>query len=79
MDCAKSLELLSDFRDGALGKEDKVFVKGHLADCPPCAGVFQDLDLIVVAASSLRRDDGLTFPDEDAIWQRMSLGARTVH
>jgi predicted anti-sigma-YlaC factor YlaD len=79
MDCAKSLELLSDFRDGRLEEPLSLEVKTHLARCYPCAGVFRDLDSIVLAALSLRTEPGVSFPDERLIWQRMSIGKGTVH
>ena len=79
MDCAKSLELLSEFRDGALGDSDRALVSAHLAICVPCTGIFKDLDSIVSAATSfLRGDDGISFPDETVIWQRLSV-RRTAH
>lgn len=79
MDCAKSLELLSDFRDGALEEPLYVEVKTHLALCQPCTGVFQDLDSIVLAATALRTEPAVSFPDEQVIWQRMSLGKGPIH
>jgi Putative zinc-finger len=79
MDCAKSLELLSDFRDGVLEEPLSMEVRTHLTLCVPCAGVFQDLDSIVLAAMTLRTEPGLAFPDEQAIWQRMSITKGTIH
>lgn len=79
MDCAKSLELLSEFHDGALDETWQAQVRTHLATCGPCAGVFRDLDTIVLAATALRSDQEITFPDEQAIWQRMSIANRTIH
>lgn len=78
MDCAKSLDLLSDFRDGLLGEGDRVLVSAHLAICPPCMGIFKDLDSIVAAATSFLGDDGIAFPDETIVWQRLSI-KRTAH
>ncbi len=81
MDCAKSLELLSDFRDGALDEVRHVEVHTHLASCGPCADVFQDLDSIILAAMTLRSVEQaeIAFPDENAIWQRMNFAGRTIH
>ncbi|HEX8141579.1 MAG TPA: zf-HC2 domain-containing protein [Pyrinomonadaceae bacterium] len=80
MDCAKSLELLSDFHDNGLDETMRVEVRTHLDECPPCAGVFLDLDTIVLAATVLRAEEpGMAFPDEQVIWQRMSIGRRTIH
>jgi hypothetical protein len=79
MDCAKSLELLSDLHDDGLDDALRVEVRTHLDTCAPCSGVFRDLDIIVLAATVLRADPGLTFPDEQIIWQRMSIGKGTIH
>ncbi len=79
MDCSKSLELLSEFRDGLLGESDKALVSAHLAICVPCMGIFKDLDSIVAAASSfLRGEDGISFPDETIIWERVSVKRTTT-
>lgn len=79
MECAKSLAMLSDFRDGALGEAERGEVNSHLALCLPCAGVFRDLNTIVVAATVLREEPGISFPDEHAIWQRMSLSKGPIN
>jgi predicted anti-sigma-YlaC factor YlaD len=78
MDCANSLELLSEFRDGRLGEGDRTLVSAHLAICPPCMGIFKDLNSIVAAATSFLSEDGIAFPDELVVWQRLSL-KRTAH
>jgi hypothetical protein len=79
MDCAKSLELLSDFHDNTLDETLRAEVRTHLDRCIPCAGVFRDLDTIVLAATVLRSEPGINFPDEQLIWQRMSISRGTVH
>jgi predicted anti-sigma-YlaC factor YlaD len=78
MDCAKSLELLSELRDGFLTDADRVLVRAHLALCPPCMGISADLDSIIAAASSFLSADSIAFPDEMDIWARVSV-KRTVH
>ena len=78
-DCVKSLELLSDYRDGALDETAKSFVRFHLADCPPCDGIFKDLDLIVLTAPSLVSENGVAYPDETVVWQRMAIVKPPVH
>ncbi|HEV2911876.1 MAG TPA: zf-HC2 domain-containing protein [Pyrinomonadaceae bacterium] len=79
MDCAKSLELLSDFHDDLLDTTMQLEVKTHLEICGPCAGIFRDLDTIVMAATVLRSEPGIAFPDESLVWQRMSITRRTIH
>ena len=78
MDCARSIELLSDYDAGLLGDDDKLFVITHLSTCADCDGVFQDLKLIVQTALSMRSENGIAYPDEEALWQRLSA-SRIVH
>jgi len=79
MDCARSIELLSDFSADALGENDKIFVTTHLLDCVDCKGVFEDLRLIVQTATLLRAENnGLAYPDEELLWARVTAG-RIVH
>jgi hypothetical protein len=83
MDCAKSLSLLSEYRIGSLDETESTGVRSHLDGCPPCCGVFDDLNSIVQAAEILRTAEevppGVSFPDEDLVWQRMGLGGKTLH
>ena len=78
MDCARSIELLSDYDAGLLGDDDKLFVVTHLSTCADCDGVFQDLKLIVLTALAMRAENGIAYPDEEALWQRLSAG-RILH
>ncbi|MBC7933574.1 MAG: zf-HC2 domain-containing protein [Rubrivivax sp.] len=77
MDCDKSIELLSEYSIGSLGEDDNVFVQTHLLTCPDCDGVLKDLALIVQTAHALRSDNGLPYPDEEILWQRVSVGRIT--
>lgn len=79
MDCSKSLELLSEYRAGALGESESVLVQTHLSACQDCDGVFKDIELILRAVVSLRETNGYAYPDEDAIWQRLSLSNKPIH
>lgn len=79
MDCAESLGLLSDFRDGALAEPHRSLVNQHLSLCPPCMGIFQDIDLIVVTARAFSSDNGISYPDENAVWERITITKRAVH
>ena len=78
MDCAKSIELLSDFSAGSLADEDSIFVRTHLSACVDCDGVFRDLKLIVETALAMRSENGIAYPDEEVLWQRLSA-SRTIH
>ena len=77
MDCARSIELLSDYDAGLLGADDKLFVITHLSACADCDGVFRDLKLIVQTALAMR-SEGIAYPDEEALWRRLGAG-RIVH
>lgn len=78
MDCARSIELLSEYSAGSLGEADSVFVRTHLSACADCNGILKDLTLIVQTAAALRSENGLAYPDEEALWQRLSA-RRVVH
>jgi hypothetical protein len=78
MDCARSIELLSEYSAGSLGDDDSIFVKTHLLGCADCDGVFRDLKLIVQTALAMRSENGIAYPDEEALWQRLSAN-RIVH
>jgi hypothetical protein len=78
MDCAKSIELLSEYSAGSLGDDDSIFVRTHLSTCTDCDGVFRDLKLIIQTALAMRSENGIAYPDEEALWQRLSA-SRIVH
>lgn len=71
--CARSLALLSDYHDGLLGEAEQEFVRAHLGECPPCMVVLQDVQLIITSAAVMREDQGISFPDERVIWQRLRI------
>lgn len=73
MDCEESLPLLSEYHAGALDDTQKSGVRQHLDDCPPCCDVYHDVESIVTSASSLREEEGISFPDENAVWQRIQF------
>ena len=79
MDCAESLGMLSDFRDGSLEEQHRSLVSQHLSLCPPCMGVFQDIESIIVTAGGFRTEDGISYPDENTVWERITITKRTVH
>jgi anti-sigma factor ChrR (cupin superfamily) len=79
MECAESVALLSEYREGTLNETLLIEVRAHLTVCPPCLDVYVDLETIVIAASSLRAEQDIPFPDETVIWQRMGIAKRTLH
>lgn len=78
MDCARSIELLSEYSAGSLGEDDSIFIMTHLTACVDCNGVFEELKLIVQTAAALRSENGIAYPDEEILWQRVSV-RRIVH
>ncbi|HEX8161241.1 MAG TPA: zf-HC2 domain-containing protein [Pyrinomonadaceae bacterium] len=79
MDCAEYLSLLSDYRDGALNDDHRLRVSQHLDGCPPCKCVFTDIETIITTASGFRTEDGISYPDEEVFWQRITVTKRTAH
>lgn len=79
MDCAQSLALLSEYHDGALDENYQALVREHLEKCPPCMVILQDIDIIIVSAAVIRGEDGISYPDENVIWQRMRITKATIH
>lgn len=79
MDCDQSLSLLSDYRDGVLDDGNRSLISEHLDGCPPCKCVYMDIETIILTASTFSSEDGITYPDEDIFWQRITVTKRTVH
>jgi predicted anti-sigma-YlaC factor YlaD len=79
MDCSESLSLLSDYRDGGLDDGHRTLVSQHLDGCPPCKCIFTDIETIIITARSFVAEDGVSYPDEDIFWQRITVTKRTVH
>ncbi len=55
-----------------------IFVRTHLSTCADCDGVLRDLKLIVQTALAMRAENGIAYPDEESLWQRLSAN-RVVH
>lgn len=82
MNCEESLALLSELHAGNVEETRAILIRQHLVECPPCGGVFDDIETIVLSARSLGEDGNIIeFPDENAIWQRLTLvrRVRPVH
>ena len=73
IDCEESLPLLSEYHAGALDDTKRLGVREHLDGCPPCCDVYEDVQSIVVTARSLGDEEGISFPDENAVWQRLQF------
>jgi hypothetical protein len=71
MNCEKYQDLLSDFIDGSLDREDHNSVKAHLNVCAVCAEAQDDLTSIVGFCLE-HRGEYDTVPNERALWLRIS-------
>ena len=69
-DCEKVRELLSDYLDGRAGL-DRSSVESHLARCPSCAEVVEDLKAISRAFRMLP-----SFEPPEELWKRAANAAR---
>lgn len=76
MNCTESLGLLSEFYENSLDEGATTQVRTHLTRCGECAGIYEELTVIVRASHELRSEETIVFPDENLIWQRIS---RTAH
>ncbi len=70
MNCEKCHELLSDFLDGALGREDHAAFSAHLEDCFPCFNVHAEMNSIVSFCRE-NRGEYVAPPNERALWLRI--------
>ncbi|HMF55796.1 MAG TPA: zf-HC2 domain-containing protein [Pyrinomonadaceae bacterium] len=70
MNCEKCQELLSDFLDGTITREDRATFDAHLEECMSCAGVRDDLGTIVSFCRE-RRGEYASPPNERAMWLRI--------
>jgi hypothetical protein len=70
MNCERCQELISDYVDGTLGREDAATLNHHLAQCLECADVRSDLESV---ASFCRANRGQyeAPPNERALWLRI--------
>jgi len=70
MNCEKCHELLSDFLDGALGRDDHAAFSAHLEDCFPCFNVHAEMNSIVSFCRE-HRGEYVAPPNERALWLRI--------
>jgi hypothetical protein len=70
MNCEKCRDLVSEFVDGSLGREDFTTLNSHLEECLECAGVRNDLNAIVSFCREQRGQYDAP-PNERALWLRI--------
>jgi len=71
MNCEKYQDLLSDFIDGSLARDDRQGVETHLISCVACTDARDDLSAIVGFCVE-RRGEYEPVPNEQALWLRIS-------
>jgi anti-sigma factor RsiW len=72
MNCHSCQELLSDYLDGALSREDQTCISSHVAECAACACVHDELSSIVSCGAEYRDHLLETPPNPHALWLRIS-------
>jgi len=70
MNCEKCQELIHDFVDGALSREDSATLNAHLEDCLSCSDVRNDLQSIVSFCQQ-NRGQYVAPPNERGLWLRI--------
>ncbi len=71
MNCDRCQELLSEYLDEGLDGAESVEVRDHLAICPQCAEVFEDIAMLV-DVSRLESDENAVPPNPQALWLRIN-------
>jgi Putative zinc-finger len=71
MNCERCQELISDFVDGALSRDEAATLNLHLEECFACADVRNDLES-VVSFCRAHRGEYDAVPNEHALWLRIS-------
>lgn len=70
MSCLIVRAKLSAFRDGALSKETRWRIRGHLKECPSCAAELEALEAFLVEIGGLEAP-----PAPDHLWDRIAASA----
>ena len=70
MNCEKCQDLVSDFLDGALNREDQSLLSAHLEECLDCVAVRDDLQSIVGFCRTHRGEYDAP-PNQQALWLRI--------
>ena len=55
--CREAVELMSDYVEGALSKQDSVRLEAHLAGCPHCTRYLEQIRATISAAGHVEPDD----------------------
>ena len=63
--CAVFVEMITDYLDGAIPADLRARVEAHLAICPGCLSVLEQIQLVISLAGRLSEDDVEALPDAD--------------
>ena len=63
--CAVFVEMVTDYLDGAIPADLRARLDAHLAICPGCRSVLEQIQQVVRLAGRLRDDDVEALPDAD--------------
>jgi anti-sigma factor RsiW len=55
--CRDAVELMSNYVEGALSKNDRVRLEAHLAGCPHCTRYLEQIRATISAAGHVEPDD----------------------
>ena len=55
--CREAVELMSDYVEGALSKQDTARLEAHLAGCPHCTRYLEQIRATITAAGHVEPDD----------------------
>jgi anti-sigma factor RsiW len=57
LNCRQVTDLVTNYVEGALPKNERLAFEQHVAICPPCRAYFAQMRTVVRVAGSLREDD----------------------
>ena len=63
--CAVFVEMITDYLDGAIPADLRARVEAHLAICPGCSSVLEQIRQVVSLAGRLSEDDVEALPEAD--------------
>jgi anti-sigma factor RsiW len=63
--CAVFVEMITDYLDGAIPADLRARVEEHLAICPGCVSVLEQIQQVIVLAGRLTEDDVEALPGAD--------------
>jgi len=70
MNCKQCEDLIGDFLDGALRREDQALLNTHLEQCLSCTGMRDEVRMIIAVAKS-ERDDIVAPQNAQDLWTRI--------